>query len=117
MRSVAEVHFFWFRIKTRQLVFDGLQRLDHLPGEEQFGPLLRLDHRQHFAAPVCRYARKPLAGFVGSLALSPSPVGLEPELKWLLSSSNWRPEFAEPAAKGVTGAAGAPYRSIIPAKG
>jgi hypothetical protein len=51
-RSVAEVHFSWFRIKTRQLVFDRSQRLDHLPGEEQFGPLLRLGNRQHSLLPM-----------------------------------------------------------------
>ena len=55
-RGVAELHHSWFRLKARQLVFDRLQRLDHLPSKEKFGPLLRLGNRQHLGATLsgCR---------------------------------------------------------------
>ena len=49
-RGIAKQDFSRFCLKARQLVFDRLQRLDHLSGEEKLGPLLRLGNRQHFAA-------------------------------------------------------------------
>jgi len=87
--DIAELHLSRLGLKARQLVFDRLQRLDHLPGKEELGLLLRLGNRQHFAATpsgqkqffmqtqcqkpswqgacvACRYACKLLAGFVGS---------------------------------------------------
>jgi hypothetical protein len=34
-------------IKARQFVFDGAQRFQHLPGQEELGPPLRLAYGQH----------------------------------------------------------------------
>ena len=49
-RGIAELYFSRLGLKAWQLVFDRLQRLNHLPGKEELGPLLRLGNRQHFAA-------------------------------------------------------------------
>jgi hypothetical protein len=46
-RGIAEPDYSRLRLKARQLVVDRLRRLDHLSGEEKFGPLLRLGNRQH----------------------------------------------------------------------
>ena len=36
------------RIKARQFVFDGAQGFQHLPGQEELGPPLRLAYGQHW---------------------------------------------------------------------
>jgi hypothetical protein len=46
-RSIGQLDVARLLVKTRQLIFDRGQRLEHLPYEKGFGPLLRLGDRQH----------------------------------------------------------------------
>jgi hypothetical protein len=41
-RGISKLYLSRFGVKARQLVFDRLQRFEHLAGQEKFGPLLRL---------------------------------------------------------------------------
>jgi hypothetical protein len=41
-------------IKARQFVFDGAQRLQHLAGQEELSPPLRLAYGQHAINPLLR---------------------------------------------------------------
>jgi hypothetical protein len=43
--GVGKQYFARFRVKARQLVFDRLQRFEHLDSEKKLGPLLYLDDR------------------------------------------------------------------------
>jgi hypothetical protein len=43
--GIDQLHFSGFGVKARQLIFDRLQRFDHLSGQEKFGPRLRLGYR------------------------------------------------------------------------
>ena len=58
---IGELHFSRFGIEARQLVFDSLQRFEHLDCKKMLGPLLNLGTGQnalpfHHSAHVCLFS-------------------------------------------------------------
>jgi hypothetical protein len=51
-RNRRQIHIVQLGIKARQFVFDGAQRLQHLAGQEELGPPLRLAYGQHAINPL-----------------------------------------------------------------
>jgi hypothetical protein len=51
-----QIHIVQLVIKARQFVFDGVQRFQHLAGQEKLGPQLCLAYGQHVANPLNRHS-------------------------------------------------------------